>query len=76
MRFESPSVQKIGTWILLVGFVLVTIALPAAGPPAIFAEIIVLIFILEIVSPVELPAPQPVCSGYRFGIPPRSPPSC
>jgi hypothetical protein len=77
VRSKNPNIRKIGAWILLVGFVLVAIILPAGSPSAIVTAVFALIFILELVSPITLSAPQPtLCTGYRFGICPRSPPTC
>ncbi len=75
MRFESPSIQKIGIWILLVGFVAMTIVLPLSSPPAVVAKIIVLVCILQVISLIALDTSEPVCAGYRFLIHPRSPPA-
>jgi hypothetical protein len=74
MRFKSLNIREIGTWILLAGFVLVAIILPAGCPSAIVTEVFALIFMLELFSPITVSAPQLVCTGYCFEIPPRSPP--
>jgi hypothetical protein len=75
MLIKSWNIQKIGIWFLLTTFVVAAIILPAAGPPAVLAEIFALIVSLEIIFALSNTAPQRVCAGYHFGIRPRSPPA-
>jgi len=67
--------KRIGTFLLLLAVVAVAILLSAAWQvDALPAEILTLIICLEIIS-VSCTIPlQNVSAGYRFGIPPRSPP--
>ena len=67
--------KRIGTFLLLLAVVAVAILLSAAWQvDALPAEILTLIICLEIIS-VSCAIPlQIVSAGYRFGIPPRSPP--
>jgi len=75
MRSESSDIRKIGTWALLVGYVLLAVILPAGSPAAVVAEVLALIFLLELLFPVTRAMPQPVCAGYCSGVRPRSPPA-
>jgi hypothetical protein len=68
------SLYKIGIWFLLPAFIAVSIILPLAAPPAIFAESLILPGGIGIVSILSLPVPQYICSHYHTGIRPRSPP--
>jgi hypothetical protein len=70
------DVKRIGTVLLLLAFVAVAIFLPADAPPAVGAVTFTLILILEILFAFSLNPQQLVSAGYRFGIPPRSPPIC
>lgn len=70
------DIKRIGTFLLLLAFVAVAIFLPAAGPFALPAETLTLVICLEIISVSCVIPLHIVSTGYRFGIPPRSPPIC
>jgi len=77
MSIESRDIRKIGTWFLLLAFAFVAIILPllsADAPDAVTTVTFALILILEILFVFSLNPRQMICAGYRFGIPPRSPP--
>jgi hypothetical protein len=79
MLIESRGLRKIGVWFLLLFFAFVAITLPllsADTPDAVTAVTITLLLILELLSVFSLNPQLNICAGYRFGIPPRSPPIC
>jgi|WetSurMetagenome_2_1015567.scaffolds.fasta_scaffold216685_1 hypothetical protein len=76
MSFESWNYRKAGIWFVLTAFVLAAIIMPAANPAAVVTLTFALFVILQVVSLVSPDVTQHACAGYRFGIRPRSPPSC
>ena len=69
--------KRTGTLFLLLAFVAVEIFLPVAlQVDALPAVTLILIICLEIISATCIIPPRTVSAGYRFGIPPRSPPIC
>ena len=77
MSIETPGIRKIGICFLLLAVVFVAIILPllsADAPPAVTAVAFSLIIILETLFVFSHNPRLIVCTGYRIGIPPRSPP--
>jgi len=77
MSIDRRDIRKIGIWFLLLEFAFVAIILPLLStdaPDAFTAVTFTLILILEILFALFLRPLQLVCTAYRFGIPPRSPP--
>ena len=70
MSVKTWNIKKIVIWFLLAAFVLVAIILPAASPLAVAGEIIALIVILKVVSPIFLDTQgktlKCVGSGYEW----------
>jgi hypothetical protein len=78
MSIDRRDIRKIGIWFLLLEFAFVAIILPLLStdaPDAFTAVTFTLILILEILFALSLKPPRFVCAAYRFGIPPRSPPT-
>jgi hypothetical protein len=79
MLVDSRGIRKIGIWFLLLSFTFVAITLPLLSvdaPDAVTAVTFTLLLILEILAVFYLNPQLNICAGYRFGIPPRSPPIC
>ena len=77
MSIESLGIRKIGIWFLLLAFVFVAIILPllsADAPDAVTAVAFTLILILKTLFVFSHNPQLIVRTGYRLGIPPRSPP--
>ncbi len=75
MLIRDRDFQKIVIWLLLPAFVAAFIILPSFDPLALLPELLVFVFLLEIVCAIQ-PTPQRrVCAACRFEILPRSPPS-
>jgi hypothetical protein len=75
MSNKSRNIRKIGIWLLLLAFVFATIILAADAPPAIATVTFALLFFLELLFIFSLDPQLLVCTTYRFGIRPRSPPN-
>jgi hypothetical protein len=79
MSIDSRDFRKIVIWVLLLSFVFVAIIIPLLSldtPDAVAAVTLALILVLEILFCFCFNPQLIIPAGYRFGIPPRSPPIC